>query len=426
MRLIAVNAALAALISGAAGAFAAPRLTSHVESVGGVVAMKVLDNAVDEPPPTPSSKTYSRTVGSEVSYFKVVDEDAANYANEVLAIWRDKSGNVMRIARPDKYPWGKDVKYKFGRKFGELRIYVDFTFAEDVTEAQAERLMREAKASMTVAKSAVNADTSSMKWKESSNDDYRFFTNLPRTRGDMFIKNTMKELSAMRTLYERYVPPAGKISRCTVRVFDKLSEYREYVASSASGAMESSIGLWNPSREELLVSAEDQKGAMGIMRHEGFHQYLHYAVPGRHATWFNEGHATFFENVKVSPDRSSAKVTDEGNRATWVSGDPARHAAAFRSIMRMTHDQFYSGDVNLHYCAAWALTYFLEKGVYTDEKLAPYRKVLPKYLELVAAGADGLAATEKAMEPVKGRDIASDFLDFWNKPKCRKMALKAK
>ena len=209
-------------------------------------------------------------------------------------------------------------------------------------------------------------------------------------------------------------------------MFKTLDGYKEYLQSTKTG-MEWSCGLWDPGREELLVCAESPEQALNTMRHEAFHQYLHYATKnGHHALWFNEGHACFFENVQYNPAKNTVKVVDKGNRAEWVAKNPEGVARILGPVAAMSREEFYAGDINSHYVASWALVYFLEKGAYTNEEFAPYRKVVPAYLEAMANGADSQTATALAFKEIfdQKRDIASDFMKFWTRH--RKQAINAR
>ena len=464
IRLIAVL-----LTVGSAGA--APMLKSQAELVAdGELKAKVLAASQGVPAPTPQSKQYTFTRGTErrqVKWYAVADIWRLRaFAGE----WKDKKGNVMRLARvksllPNEIPGGRAVagmpsgegerediekaldaaEKAFTGEAAELdawkklwggdgkgriitlkdrRYYVEFLFAETVKPADREKLLKSFEKSVSTMTSGAGGSISSMKWWESENPQYKFLTDLDKAKGGKFVSEAMKLMEAMRKSYEFYVPPQKSLGKCTVRVFRTLAGYRDY-RSSTGTQDQMSCGLWDPSREELLVAAEDREQAQNTMRHEAFHQYLHYATGnGWHALWFNEGHATFFENVKYNPAKNTVKVTDEGNRAMWVSKNPELHARMIKKILTMTREQFYSGEVNLHYCTAWALTYFLEKGAYTSEEFAPYRKILPKYLELTSNGSDAQTATAEAWKAVEGRDVAADFLKFWKEK--RKAALNAR
>lgn len=440
----------------------APFLKPQPEPIGdGSVKVKLLAGAKGVPAPTPQAHFYRVTFNGEtknVKWFRPVDL----WRNrQFLGEWTDKHGNVQRLARvrslapvldredgeqdeieaqldeleksfegkPEELDqwrklWGGRGTGRFVEVKGQ-RFYVEFEIAEIIPsqEKELEKLLKGAEKSLATVQRGGGKATS-MKWWEETNPKYRFLTNLDKAKGGRFIQDTMKQIDAMRKSYEFYIPPKKDVEVGVVRVFKTLAEYREYRAST--GVMDTtSSGLWDPSRAELLVSAEDPKRALSTMRHEAFHQYLHYATGnGHHAMWFNEGHACFFENVEYNASKNSVKVVEKGNRAMWVAKDPVKYANALYGLLRMTREQFYSGDQNLHYCTAWALVYFLEKGAYTSVDFMDYRKVIPKYLELTAAGMPADQATVVAWSEVAHRNLAADFLKFWKEK--RKAAINAR
>ena len=438
---------------------AAPMLKTQAEPVAdGELKAKVLAGSHGVPAATPESRRYVVTRGEEKRDFQLFFVRDLWRLRAFAGEWRDKRGNVMRLARvksliPSDVPaafssmpdgqgekdaiekaldaaerefTGEPLELEVWKKcwggFGSGKIfevkgrryYVEFEFAEAVKPGDEEKLLKNFERSVSGVTSASAGAISSMKWWETENDKYRFLTDLDKAKGGKFVKDAMRLVDAMRKSYEFYVPASKEVGVCTVRVFKTLDGYRQYVAANDAG-MEHSCGLWVPSREELLIAAGDPKDAQHTMRHEAFHQYLYYATGnGHHAMWFNEGHATFFENVKYNPAKNTVKVVDEGNRATWVAKNPALYADAMASVIRMGREEFYSGEVNLHYCTAWALTYFLEKGAYTSEEFAPYRGICAAYLAATAAGDSAADATAKAWAPVADRNLAADFLKFWN------------
>ena len=401
----------------ALGAAAAPILKPQPELVAdGALRIKPLANAAGVPAPTPQARFWRVTRGGETTVEKRYDENEVSYAKEIVATWKDKKGNVMRLAKPEKYPWGEGVEFKreVTLKNGE-KYYIDFEFAEPVTSAQAEKLLKDAASSLSDRTGGMSANNSSMKWWRKANELYEFNTDLDKAKGGKFIADAMRLMDAMSKSYRFYVPPTNRVGICKVRVFKTLAGYREYRASTGDEDT-MSCGLWDPSREELLIAAENREQAQNTMRHEAFHQYLHYATGrGDHAIWFNEGHAAFFENVKYNPAKNTVAVIDEGNRPEWVARNPELHARHMKRIIAMTQPEYYSGDVNLNYCTGWALAYFLEKGAYAAAEFAPWRKVVPEYLAQMAAGADPRMATERAFAKAAGRDLEHDFLKFWNK-----------
>lgn len=446
-RLAVLTAALTAF-----AAFGAPRLKPQAEVVvPGALKARLLVGAESVPAPTPEARLYILRRGEERTNVKWYAPAEIWRQHERLGEWKDRQGNVIRIARVTalvptferedwyleeiekgiaesektfkgteeelaawKRAWGSRGTGRFVTSPKGARYYVELEVVEIVREAEIERLMN-ALAKSVVFFAGKTPGAASLKWWEHVTPRYKYISDMEKKRGERFIKDFEREIGAMRSLYEFYVPPTGEVGVGTVRLFKTLEGYREYRASTGFVDNQSD-GIWDPSREELLIAADNPKRAVSTMRHEAFHQYLDYAT-GRadHAIWFNEGHATFFENVKFTPRGDAASVIEQGNRAMWIDQDPVRFANAMFEVVCMTPEQFYSGDINLHYCAAWGLMYFLEKGAYTAEEFAPYREVCSRYLEQMRAGAGPAEATLAAWAPVTNLNLAENFLKFWTK-----------
>lgn len=432
---------------------AAPQLKSQPEVVAdGEFRAKVLALSEGVPAPTPESRIVHTTRGTESKELRIYAPADLWRLRALAGEWKDRRGNVMRILRvksclptvespsfggmaekerieaaldaaekafsgtdADREAWRRDYGPQGEGRFFEVKgktYFVEFVFAETVKPKEAEQLLKAFERSVS-ARTSVTGAQSSMKWWETTNESYRFLTDLDPARGKDFVKKAMTLAGAMRKLYEFYIPPSHPVGVGVVRVFKTLQGYRDYRASTGDDD-QMSCGLWDPMREELLIVAENREQALATMRHEAFHQYLFYATGnGHHATWFNEGHACFFEEVQYNGAMGTAKVVENKSRSAWVDRNPAAVAAHFRRVTQLTHAEFYSGEVNLNYVSAWALVYFLEKGAYTSEEFAPYRAVVPKYLELTAGGTPGDEAGAQALELVKDRDLAADFLKFW-------------
>lgn len=274
-----------------------------------------------------------------------------------------------------------------------------------------------------VRRAAAKGSISGMpRWWSSESKDYIFLTDMSRSQGGRFVKDATKLMGAMRKAYARYVPGWKEVGTSVVRVFATKEGYDAYNRSANGMAADRSIGLWSPSHEELLIMdlgnsarVETQR----IMRHEAFHQYLFYATGGgHHMTWFNEGHATFFECVQYNPKKDEVRIGDEGRWADRVAGNVDYIASLIPGILRLSYEEFYDGDlkaVNDRYAAAWAVTYFLEKGVPIFDEFSAYRKVLPTYMSSVREGESPTEASAAAWATVGKRDVSADFLRFWGK-----------
>lgn len=451
-----------AVLMAAFSAAALPRLKNRPEViVDGALKAKVLDNSRGIPAATPQGATYRMTRGTESREIKIFEPVDIWRQRAEIGTWEDREGNVMKLARAvslvpqmDRFEctrdalekrlgemesafagsdeelaawkeaWGAKGTGKFIKASDGVNYWVEFRFKSQVRPFDAEKLLRAFERSLAANTRGTYGVKKTSKWWEMKDGKYRFLTDLTPGRGKQFIKDALKYMGALRNGFEFYVPPSRDVSMCTVRVFSKIGEYREY--RSSTGAEDSwSCGLWDPSRDELLVVAEDPKQAMATMRHESFHQYLHYATGrGDHAMWFNEGHATFFENVRHNPSRNSISVLDSGSRSEWVSRDPARYARQMKAVLEMPREQFYSGEVNDHYVTAWAIVYFLERGAYTADEFKPYRGICSDYLKFMNEGASAEEATARAWAAVKDRDVAADFLKFWSSR--RKASLNAR
>ena len=455
-------AAALAVAALAADAFCAPRLKPQAEVIAdGELKAKVLVSSRGIPPATPEARTGWVSRGGVRKDFKVYNPADIWRARAEMGTWKDKAGNVMTVARvkslvPSDIPefectkeavnvaldelessfkgtaeeledwkaaWGGSGTGRFASLKGS-HYWVEFTFAEKVAEKDAEKLFKDFERSMSALTKSSSGAVKSMQWWEMTDGKYRFLTNLDKAKGTKFIKDSMRMMAAMRKAFEFYVPPKKEPPVSTVRVFKTLAEYREYRASTGDNDT-MSCGLWDPGREELLIVAENPKAALETMRHESFHQYLHYATGrGDNADWFNEGHATIFENVKYNPAKNSVAILDAGNRSEWVARDPAKYARLMPSVLKLSHQEFCSGKVNDHYVTAWAICYFLERGAYASKEFEAYRGVCAKYLEAMARGESAEDATTKAWALVSGRDIGADFLKFWKEK--RKAALTAR
>lgn len=304
--------------------------------------------------------------------------------------------------------------------------YVQFDLAQAAKPKEQETLLRQFLKGVVVDKTKPAGGSVVMegRWMTVDVPGYRFKTDLSRSQGQAFIKNAGRLMEAMQAAYRRYVPPQKELGISTVRVFATREGYNEYMKGATGEAGDSTIGLWSPSHEELLIL--DMGNSVRIetlktMRHEAFHQYLFYATgSGRHATWFNEGHACFFENISYDAKKNYVRIWDDpkDRRPAAVARDPERYARLAKEILNLSHEEFYEGtlqEVNDRYAAAWAVVYFLEKGAPSFKEFSDYTGVLSAYLAAVKDGKSALEATRIAWEGVAQRNFVDDFVKFWNK-----------
>jgi len=303
---------------------------------------------------------------------------------------------------------------------------VQFDLAQAAKPKERETLLRQFLKSVGVdkAKPAGGGIVMEGRWMTVDIPGYRFKTDLSRSQGQAFIKNAGRLMEAMQAAYRRYVPPQKDLGVSTVRVFATREGYNDYMKGATGESGDRSIGLWSPSHEELLIldmgnSARNE--TLKTMRHEAFHQYLFYATGnGHHATWFNEGHACFFENISYDAKKNYVRIWDDpkDRRPAAVARDPERYAKLAKDVLFLSREEFYEGtlqEVNDRYSAAWAVVYFLEKGVPSFKEFAEYAGVLQAYLSAMKDGKSAQEATRIAWKSVEHRNFEDDFVKFWNK-----------
>lgn len=348
----------------------------------------------------------------------------AAYADATVAPSALKAVSISALGEARTIDFGRPTRAGalFRLKTGGWH-YAAFTFAQPPRPAETARLLRQFLSAVDAA-DAGSGVVKEGRWLTLKVPGYAFKTDLPESQARAFVKAMDRQMEALQIAYRRYVPPTKPIGESTVRVFATQEGYDDYLSRATGTEPGRTIGLWSPSHEELLIldlGKSDREKTQKTLRHEAFHQYLFYATGGeRHAVWFDEGHACFFENVRYDAGRNSVRVTDDprDRRPSAVGADPAKYAALVPEILMLDHEGFYAGtlaEVNDRYAAAWAAVYFLEKGAGAFEDFAAYRKVLPTYRQAISSGASANEATRRGWETVRNRDFAADFLRFWSK-----------
>jgi hypothetical protein len=252
-------------------------------------------------------------------------------------------------------------------------------------------------------------------WWYAETPEYIFLSDIRSATGRALVKELQSDMPALRAAFARLVPPSaatGEVS--VVRICENAEAYRQYVGAD----MTWSVGAWVPSRRELVIQSQgrDREKTLEIIRHEGFHQYLFYACDmTENAMWFNEGHACLFECAGI--DRQGRVELPENGRLGALLGDFSSAAAQIPALLQYDHAAFYGGgndERERNYAAAWALVYYLRKGVPADRK-NPYGGILPAYLKALAAEKDAATATAAAFAGVNMAAFQKDFVDFWRR-----------
>jgi hypothetical protein len=252
-------------------------------------------------------------------------------------------------------------------------------------------------------------------WWFAETPEYIFLSNIRSSAGKSLVKELQGTMPVLRGAFARLIPPFDASTDVSVvRIFEDQEAYKQYVGKS----MEWSAGAWVPMRRELLILSQgrDLEQTLDIIRHEGFHQYLYYASSMiENSMWFNEGHACFFEAAEV--DNRGRVEIPEDQRVGFLLEHLDGCAGNLPKILKADHAAFYNGtdqQRSMNYTTAWALVYFLRKGV-PAEKLTAYSGIIGTYLRKLGETKDCDAATTAAFESVNMAKLQSDFTEFWKK-----------
>ena len=253
-------------------------------------------------------------------------------------------------------------------------------------------------------------------WWYAETPEYIFLSDIRSTTGRTLVREFQQIMPKLRSAFTRLIPPFDEdVDISVVRIFEEPQAYQQYVGKEHAW----SSGLWSSMRRELVILSQgkERQRTMDIIAHEGFHQYLFYAT-GRieNAVWFNEGHACFFECARID-NRGHVEIP-ENARVQHLQRNFDAAVALIPQVLVAGHDAFYQGSEasrDLHYTTAWALVYFLRKGVPTQKLDAQYGKILDTYLASLMETQDAATATRTAFEGIEMPRFQKAFTDFWKR-----------
>ncbi len=262
--------------------------------------------------------------------------------------------------------------------------------------------------------------------------NYVIASDLP-SRRRRFVRDIQEGLHALRSAYEQLVPPRREIEEVSVvRVFAERRTFTDYLGEN--DLKEWALGMWMPGRRELVISpfgeADDRRDRESMLRtvfHEGFHQYVHYALDSTPIPiWINEGYATFFEGASIGFRGKNVDIVEVESRARILEkilDERGDRPLGLAHLMMMSTAEFYQPAGRLErYSLAWGLVYFLTKAAdqYPEQ---PYDKVCAAVLE-TCSETDGnwQAASKRAVSMLDMERLEDDFRDFWSRRANRKRA----
>jgi hypothetical protein len=220
-------------------------------------------------------------------------------------------------------------------------------------------------------------------------------------------------------------PPVEPIKEAmVVRICKEMDEYHHY------GGPGGSAGYWASFKDEFVLpdlsqSKKPDTQTIGVLHHEGFHQYIYYSLlKNNPPVWFNEGFAEYFFCVKP-PSHSSKKMQ-------FLKRHPMRHSTVksaagsgdlihANDFIRLTHRQ-YMQQAQLCYSQGWAFSTWL-KNITRNER---YRKIPEIYFQELQKGFLEASKSGGAADLPDGLDLPDGVLPgglFGNKKQIEQDAL---
>ena len=249
-------------------------------------------------------------------------------------------------------------------------------------------------------------------WWFSETDNYIILSNLKRKSQ---VSSIEKQMELIRGAYEQFMPPKKEITAVSViRVFNTPEEYLQFVGPE----LQWSAGVWMSGKKEMVIrpvewgkKKDQEEQMMQTIYHEGFHQYVFYAMDQKHTSaWFNEGHACFYENSQVS--RSHLIVEEDPHRSEVITEMAEKNRIDVKKMLHMSYQEFYGANKTENYSLAWGMVYYLMKYAPKD-KDQKYVKILEKYGDALWESGDPDQATDDAFAEIDIDQFKEDFTEFW-------------
>ena len=252
---------------------------------------------------------------------------------------------------------------------------------------------------------------------------YLIASDLPTSRR-AFVRDIQENLTGLHSAFRTLVPPRLEITQVSVvRVFNERQAFLDYLGNNE--LKEWALGLWMPGRRELVISPfdeannkRDQDTMMKSIFHEGFHQYVYYALGGVNIPiWINEGHAAFFEGAEVGYRGRTVAVGEADDRLAILEkmlDQTEEGDLGLERMMLLNVAQFYAPDERAkRYSLAWGWVYFLRKAaeLYPEQ---PYDRVCDAVFDAcVKTDGDWLAASRTVIDALDMDLAEKHFRDFW-------------
>ncbi len=208
--------------------------------------------------------------------------------------------------------------------------------------------------------------------------NYTVVTNL----GDEVLESVAEAMEQMNRFYREVFQVAGKMDRCTIRVYSDRREYLRHEGnnrSHLSGFYVSNsnyVATYDPRSDDPPRPWRD---LWSTLFHEAAHQFTDEISEGLLPSWLNEGTATYFEGAILLPDMTVEPNAIPEWRLGALRAALDRGTPTLKSVVSYYRPGSYPP---MYYCVGWGLTYFLhhyENERYERIYLPFYRDYLESY-----------------------------------------------
>ncbi len=209
---------------------------------------------------------------------------------------------------------------------------------------------------------------------------YAVRSDLPAVKCRLYAEH----LEGVRPHYEEVLGRAvPAVKPAEVLIFESEEGYFIYNDFTAGSRQEHTLGAFSPWHGQMaLFEGVEAPETLGVLAHEGFHQFLHALAPDV-PIWFNEGMAEYVGAARVE----KGKIVERGGiqpgrldnlkLAVKYGWQPI----PFAKIMLEPQAEFYGEHAPFRYAQAWSMIrYFM------DGEGGRWKSVLKEYTERVLAG----------------------------------------
>lgn len=185
-----------------------------------------------------------------------------------------------------------------------------------------------------------------------------------------------------------------------VKFLENLNTYEQV------GGDPSHPGFYSPGTGDLVLVQRPYWQLLPTAQHEAFHQYIHrYVGDAPIPDWFNEGMATYFGGMQISPKtkKLDARLIDNRKLRMVQQALITGSHIPFEKLIDATHEKFHGKDKeSLHYTQSFAVVYFFMRGG-MGRKALEYAKTLKKTKDPAQADVKLFGKERKYLKKIERR-----------------------